>query len=432
MHFDLILINFIFASISAGLIVLFSRYNYSNHPGTVRTVVFIASFGILNGVISSLLSASNFQPLLTLKPIIILGASIPLILFTLRLTWGKSIITFIVISIGLGVGDALNPFLIHLFFGPMSAQEISANTLTYLIGNINTVLTAGIFMFILSLFKDLLVLIKSTKEFIGIFIFTFVIFTANFGLKYFTNIYDNTSFLIILALTVLYTAYLLFNVTVLYRRQQMKEEMAQQEFYNKSLEGTLFSLRRFKHDWGNNLATINAMMAMNKYEESKSYLREIIDYNATNNNTMLYNIKNAGLFGIISSKQSLALDRGIRIEVSGIGEVNDIPRIKISEFCEIIGIFLDNAIEESVKLNEVVELTYTSNEDFLEISIKNKCESPIDMGQFGKSSSKGPNRGNGLKIVDHILGKYKHIENVRSFDKDEKVFEQLLIIGKGL
>jgi two-component system sensor histidine kinase AgrC len=428
-QFDIMLINVIFAMVSGAILIMYLRWN-TIHYRKSSEVIFVILFGIISGIIST--KSSNSGDIIgMIKPLFLLFAGIIIIKFLLDIKWIKSITLFCLFMICSGMGNAAGLLLIGLFFKG-DITTISTNALFYICTNTIIAVLTVLFLFSIRPINSIIKQILHSKELAITFLMTFIIICANAGLYYYVKVFNFTAFLVIAILSLIYCTYIIFSGTTLYKRELEKAEQEQQGFYNKSLEGTLFNLRRFRHDWGNNLAVINTMLTMNKYEEAKAYLHEIIDYNTTSNNTLLYNIKNAGLFGIISSKQGLALDKGIDIDIKGMGEIRDIPGIKMSELCEVVGILLDNAIEESEKMKENIELNYMGSENAIEISVKNKCENDIDINKLGTESTKGAGRGTGLQIVDQIIGKYNHIHNYRSYEIDSKTFEQLLVIEKGL
>jgi len=56
------------------------------------------------------------------------------------------------------------------------------------------------------------------------------------------------------------------------------------------------------------------------------------------------NIKSAGILGLIMAKYEYAKKMGVDFRVITEGEIDEV-KMKISEFCEVLGILLDNAIE---------------------------------------------------------------------------------------
>jgi two-component system sensor histidine kinase AgrC len=143
----------------------------------------------------------------------------------------------------------------------------------------------------------------------------------------------------------------------------MEYEIEQQKFYNSTLDSSLENLRRIKHDINNHLGIIQSMLERDDKEEAVLYLQEICETNNTIGNTSLLNIKNAGLFGIISTKRNMAEKLNVNFKLLAIGLVESIPNIKISELCEVIGIYHDNAIEAAKESGEkTVEVIITSTE----------------------------------------------------------------------
>lgn len=183
------------------------------------------------------------------------------------------------------------------------------------------------------------------------------------------------------------------------------------------------------------MTVIYSMLKMDKISELKQYVSELIIQNTEqSSSTEIYNIRNAGLFGIISSKINQAHDLGVNIELSVIGEVENIPSVKISELCEIVGIFLDNAIDEAGKTDKTVVVKLQNNDRFIELSISNTCLNTPDIRMICKDgySTKGENRGMGLAIANKIIDKYKNILHITSCE--DNVFTQTIEIlnGKGL
>jgi len=429
MRIEFVLINTAFAMVSA-IIVLFSlRFNnfIYNHN---RKAVFVVLFALLNGTLSSYISTlGNF--INVFKPFMLIILSVVIIKFVLGTKLVVSITAFLLLSLGMGVGDSFNVIMFGLF--DISVNDIVSNPFYYIIANISSSLFALLFLLLPKPISSIIKHVSINKDFTIMMIFTIIIITANAGLFLLIDTDDIAALTIITILSIIYCVYVLFNSFILYKRSIEQIEREQQDFYNKSLENSLFNLRRFRHDWNNNLSVIYSLLSMNKIEETKQYLKEIIEYKLYNiDTTSLFNIKNAGLFGLISLKQNQARDKGLDIIVEGVGEITTIPKIKVSELCEIIGIFLDNAIEESEKVKENIEFSFYDTEASIEIKIKNKCQSEVDLSRLGSYTTKGSDRGSGLRIVDGILSKYKHIHNSRSFKKDEMVFEQILVIEKGV
>ena len=431
MLFDILGIN-ILSAILGGLVIYYfcySHYEIDSSPS--RMVGFLLAFGFINGIVSSyMLQSGDIYNLI--KPLLLFITSVAIIRAILRTKLYQASIIFLIYAISLGVGNSFQPLLINLSSNSFTTASIQTNPLSLLIVNTVSNTVAGIIIVIIILLKNYGSKILVHKENLPILFITFLVLTANFGMHYYIKIFNFTALIIISFLSILYCTYIFIVSTQITRNETARLEIEQQKFYNESLNSTLFNLRRFKHDWSNNLTVIHSMLTMNKINELKQYLSELISQSLEEGNTAIYNIKNAGLFGIISAKLNQARDLGVAINISVVGEVENIPGIKISELCEVIGIFLDNAIEETCKGEKKIEIHIFSDESYLEITISNSCKNEPDMKMIYEAgySSKGSNRGMGLAIAKKIIGKYKNILHIS--DYGDNTFTQTLTIEKGL
>lgn len=431
MQFDVLGINILSAAMGSMAIYYFCNSNYSVRSNLTKIIIFISAFGIVNGLISSLLIQGN-DLVKIMKPLVLLAISIAIIQILLSTKIYQALIAFFVYALSLGIGNSLLPLLINISLHKFTTENMLANSSYLLLVNVASNLIAYIIIFAIKPLKDFVSKILVLKATLPILFITFLVLTANFGMHFYIKIFNLTAFIIISALSILYCIYIIIVSTELIKSETSKLEIEQQKFYNESLNGTLFNLRRFKHDWSNNLTVMNSMLTMNKIIELKQYLSELMNQGLEESNTAIYNIKNAGLFGIISSKLNQARDKGVTVDFSVVGEVESIPEIKISELCEVIGIFLDNAMEEASKGNKEISLSIFNDDSFLEISISNSCVDVPDMEMICKEgySSKGEGRGMGLAIAQKIIGKYKYILHIS--DYEDNTFTQTITIEKGL
>ena len=99
------------------------------------------------------------------------------------------------------------------------------------------------------------------------------------------------------------------------------------------------------------------------------------------------------------------------------------------DICKIVGVFLDNAIEEVKRDSNgsiSIEL-YLANDKF-NISIANTFEGLIDLEKMSekKYTTKGKNRGYGLTLVKEIIERNNKLKNIRKVN--DNVFIQILEI----
>lgn len=430
MRFDIMGINILSAALGSYAIYYFCHINYSMKANKTKLICFIAVFGIINGVISSYLIQKG-DLANTIKPIVLFFTSIFIVKTFFKTKFYQPAISFLIYSLFVALGNALIPLFINISAGEFTTINMINNPIYLFTVNILCNLIAYIIIITARPIKTFISKMLVQKITLPILLITFLILTAISGMYFYIKIFNLTAFFIISTLSILYCLYVILVSINIIKQEATKMEIDQQKFYNESLNSTILSLRRLKHDWNNNLAVINSMLHMNKIQELKAYLSELIQQDLVGLNTDVYNIKNAGLFGIISSKLNEAREKGITVDFSVSGEVEDIPEIKISELCEIIGIFIDNAIEEVINGDKSITTSIYNDDANLEITISNSCTNERDIEMINKAghSSKGEGRGLGLAIVKQIISKYKNIQHVTDFE--DNIFSQTITIEKG-
>lgn len=427
MTFEMI-INTISALLGALLIIFFFHSIVELQMKTKNKLIFIALFSLVNGIVSALMFSIAF------KPVFLLVLSIILIKIFLKVSLAQSFMSFALYTIGLAAGNALVSIIASYILNDILIDSFQTNIILMILGNLFSNTSAFLLFLMIKPFKYFVRAANRNKFLYILTAFTLIVIASSFALHYYMNVFSFTAYLVS---SIIILSYCIFTVLVWFsalRKTISEEELAHQKFYNESLHGTLFELRRFKHDWGNNMTVIHSMLKMDKISELRQYVSELIVQNNEYKNTEIYNIRNAGLFGIISSKISQAYETGVNVELSVVGEIENIPGVKISELCEILGIFLDNAIEEAGKTDKSVSVKLQRTDKFIELSVSNNCLEAPDLRMICKEgySTKGENRGLGLAIAKKIIGKYKNILHITSYE--ENIFTQTIEIvdGKGL
>jgi len=423
-----LVINIISALIGSLLIIFFFTSIFGLIIQLKNKLAFIALFSLINGLISTLMAS------LAYKPVVLIILSMFIIMVFIKVTFLQSFISFALYSIGLAIGNALVSIAVSIAMNDIWIELFQESTAWLILGNLSANICAFLVFLVIKPFKYFIRAVKRNKFLYILTASTLIVIASSFALHYYMNAF---SFLAYVIISIIIISYCIFTVLVWFstlRRTIDEEELAHQKFYNESLHSTLFELRRFKHDWGNNMTVIHSMLQMNKISDLKQYVSELISQNNEHKSTEIYNIKNAGLFGIISSKINQANNIGVNMELSVVGEIENIPGVKISELCEILGIFLDNAIEEAVKADKNVSVKIQRTDRFIEISVSNSCLAAPDLRMICKEgySTKGENRGLGLAIAKKIIEKYKNILHITTYE--ENVFTQTLEIAdrKGL
>ncbi|MCX8132103.1 MAG: GHKL domain-containing protein [Clostridia bacterium] len=431
MQIDFLAINLLSAVLSALLISYFVKSFYKINLEFKNQVAFTILFGLLNGIVS--VAIRDMGDLVNnLKPILLMSLSIIIIKLILDISILKSLISFFIVALGIGIGNAIVPLLFNLLGFSVTNITLENKIIIAALLNLFINVVAAIFIFTIKPIKGVFSSIKNSKTVIITLLLSFLLITTSASLQYFSNNFNPIIFTIITLLTTIYCVFTIWTSMVSYKTENQKIELEQQKFYNESLDNALHNLRRFKHDWVNNLGVIHDMLQEHEYIAAQSYINELLETDNKIGSTAILNIKNAGLHGIISSKIKLASDRGISLNLKSIGTIKDITNIKISELCEIIGIFLDNAIESTENENDKnIEVCILSDDSNIQITIKNPCFLQPEINKIFTPgySTKGMGRGNGLFIVKKLLEKNQYVLNNTYYNENEKQFIQELAIS---
>lgn len=249
-----------------------------------------------------------------------------------------------------------------------------------------------------------------------------------------TIIYNCTLFLLYFLLSTL----LLLNI-VRTTRKNMEAEQKLTEYnhlldYIKDLEQTSNSLRKFRHDYLNILLSMDLMIHTRDLERLTTYFDAHIKpegEKAAKINvsfTNLSHLPEPAVKGIVSHKLQMARLRNIPVNLEILEDIEDLY-MEPFDLARILGYFLDNAIEAaSEKLPEpYIHIAFIRMEDYLTIIIENTCiQSDIPIDQLTKEgfSTKGSNRGYGLRQVEEILSAYPNVNHLMK--RQEGIFTQTL------
>ena len=168
------------------------------------------------------------------------------------------------------------------------------------------------------------------------------------------------------------------------------------------------------------------------------YINEIIK-DKREDNDILYTktkrIPSGGLQGLIYQKMLLIQEKGINIVLDVSTKVRKVDLLNISpkmnyDICRIVGIILDNAIEETEKINkkdkEILISMYI--DDYFNIEISNHFVGDIEIDKiFNKGyTTKGNGHGYGLSLLKQIVSENKNIINETKIINN--VFTQIIKI----
>ena len=221
-------------------------------------------------------------------------------------------------------------------------------------------------------------------------------------------------------------------------RKNMEAEQREIEYsqlleYIKDLEQTSRILRKFRHDYMNILLSMDLMIYNKEFDQLVEYFNtnirpegeKIAGINLDISN--LSCILEPAIKGILAHKLQMARLHDITIKV---GAMEDISEFHMAPFdlARILGIFLDNAIEAaSEQPAPFIGVAFALQDDCLTILVENTCTPdvlPIERLAEEGFSTKGENRGQGLRNVEEILSSYPNVDHL--MQQKDGVFTQTL------
>lgn len=231
---------------------------------------------------------------------------------------------------------------------------------------------------------------------------------------------------------------------ILYKNLVDGSNIVKMQVENKALLNNLEEYEKMldyqrvaNHENKNQLLVVRSLLKENENSDALNYVNEVLDDKKDDNDVLFGRAKkipSGGLQGIVYQKMLVMNDKNIKpiLDVS-----NSVKKFKFEnldtklnyDICRIIGVFLDNAIEETEKLDErEIMLSMHEQNNDLVIEISNKFKNVPDLERLEEKgySTKGKGHGYGLSLVNDIVNNNNQIINEKGITRN--IFTQKLII----
>jgi len=177
------------------------------------------------------------------------------------------------------------------------------------------------------------------------------------------------------------------------------------------------------HENKNQLLVIKGMVNKNN-KKLHNYIDEVINEKRADNETLYTKAKripSGGLQGLVYQKMLRMQDENINIDLNVSSEVR---KINLSDFnakvnydiCRVIGIIIDNAVDETLKVEdkEISISMYKEDNEFI-IEVANKCKELPNLEKIDNKgyTTKSAGHGYGLSLLKDICENNKAIINER-------------------
>lgn len=206
----------------------------------------------------------------------------------------------------------------------------------------------------------------------------------------------------------------------------------------KELEQNVTRLKITNHENKNQLLTIRNMIK--KGEDSKSlikHIENIVNTKIKDDETLMLQtstITNSMISSIVYSKMLTMKENDVDVDLIISRDIkdlylSDIPDELAVEVCKIIGVYLDNALEEVSKYEEkIINIEFYAEKKTLCIAISNNFEGEIDFEKMDNPgyTTKENGHGYGLSIAHEIIESNDRLSSEREIK--DNIFKQILKI----
>ena len=242
--------------------------------------------------------------------------------------------------------------------------------------------------------------------------------------------------IVIVMIQVIYIRLLVKSISVKEEMRLQENDLQQLIEYNRELENNMENIRNIKHDIKNLFLTMGGFVYKSNDEEMKVfYAKNIVPFarQELQKNDLymkLSNIHDESMKSFLYFKVMQGIEQGVDMDLQVQLENTD------NSFCmghidliRILGILLDNAVEEAKICNGTVMTSIKEDEREYVFSISNTVRRQTrEKGVVAGTTDKGLSRGNGLLIMNKLIRKYKNVI-LNSFFKEDR-FVQCLRIAK--
>lgn len=206
----------------------------------------------------------------------------------------------------------------------------------------------------------------------------------------------------------------------------------------KELEQNVTRLKITNHENKNQLLTIRNMIK--KGEDSKSlikHIENIVNTKIKDDETLMLQtstITNSMISSIVYSKMLTMKENDVDVDLIISRDIkdlylSDIPDELAVEVCKIIGVYLDNALEEVSKYEEkIINIEFYAEKKTLCIAISNNFEGEIDFEKMDNPgyTTKENGHGYGLSLAHEIIESNDRLSSEREIK--DNIFKQILKI----
>lgn len=352
----------------------------------------------------------------------------------------RCIVTPIFYQLIVFISEFLSFNIINIFLSPSKTVELFESLIGIYIVNIMVFIITVVIInikFVRKIYNKIILMTLKIKpnQLIVICVITMLFFNifatnAYYKLNFFWWMIANVFFLIILFTEVILSIKI---------QNNLKKVEDKYNISIKSLndfEEMMSNYRVANHENKNLLLTIRAMI-INKEKDIPKYIDSMIEERYEDDEKLMFDmavIPSGGLRATIYSGILKIKKNNINCEFNIDKKVRTIDLIEldtntIMSVCKIIGVFIDNAIDETKKLeSKNIQIYLYAENKTLNIKISNMFKGKIDVEKIYDEgyTTKSYGHGYGLVLVREIIKNNSLLKNYTEINKN--IFSQVLVI----
>ncbi len=202
------------------------------------------------------------------------------------------------------------------------------------------------------------------------------------------------------------------------QNQMLTRAVQENEEYQKDV-------RKMHHDFNNHLSCIDMLLQMNNVEKARRYIQGMLV--SANENKRIIRLGNEIAEAVVNQKYLLAQKQGIAFEV--IGNLEENLQIDAVDLCALLSNALDNAIEASLRMEEVskrnIQLEMKPYKDYLMIKVSNTVAEDVNVKNLKTSKADKSQHGIGMLSMKSVVEKY---EGYLKYECENRLFNVSMML----
>ena len=226
----------------------------------------------------------------------------------------------------------------------------------------------------------------------------------------------------------------IYSFTRIIKLADTRKNLESVEEYNKSLTILYDEVKGFNHDFKNIISTIDGYVENSDISGLRQYIGEVKEDCRITNNLSILNprtINNPGIYSLLNNKYFKATNAGIKFELDFFLDLNTL-QVNNYKFSRILGVLLDNAIEEAEKCDEkIIKVSFrreNKNHRAVILIQNTYTNKNVDIEEIFKKGFSGKQNHSGIGLWEVR----KYVKNSKNLDlftsKNNEFFNQELTI----